>query len=437
MLIGASSGPIPPLMNKLPKDSISPWTLKFRIAEQEARYQQFDAFGDLSLTRGLLAVVGSYSVLNALYWALTLQTWTTFLSIQIGFGVGFAILYAVSLRPAVIRLRTVITSVAMIVSIGGVWAMIAAADASVLRTLALYWNLVMLTNSILSHRFRAKTAINLLALGISVYWFYTSGLFLADEMSAMTSLSFLTFLTTVAIAYAMESTRRRRFLAELDAQSERDRSDALLYNVLPKVIAERLKAGAVGDRIVDHGERVAVIFADIAGFTSYAATRTADQVVAELDGLFARFDSVMTQHGLEKIKTIGDAYMAIAGLPLPHADAAGAAAETALDMLAVVERLRGIGAVPFSLRIGVHIGPVVGGMIGRSRFLYDLWGDTVNVASRLESSGEAGKIQISAEMAEALNGRYRVESRGKVVLRGRGEVESYFLLGREMKGEAA
>lgn len=212
-----------------------------------------------------------------------------------------------------------------------------------------------------------------------------------------------------------------RLMADLAA--ERARSRELLLNVLPEGIVARLDAGET--RIADRHERVAVLFSDLVGFTGIAARLAPAELVERLDRLFSAFDAACAAHGMEKIKTIGDAYMAAAGLQPGEVEPCAAAAAVGLEMVRAVDTTRGA----WRIRVGIHVGPVVAGVIGRRKFAYDLWGDSVNVASRLEATAEPGKIHVSAEVAGALHGRYRFEPRGLVELKGKGPTETFYLLG--------
>jgi adenylate cyclase len=212
-----------------------------------------------------------------------------------------------------------------------------------------------------------------------------------------------------------------RVMSELDA--ERLRSRELLLNVLPAAIVERLDAGET--LIADEHERVAVLFSDFVGFTAVAATLPAATLLSRLNSLFSAFDSAAERHGVEKIKTIGDAYMAVAGLTPHPADPVHAIADVALEMVATVEA----AGAPWAIRIGIHVGPAVAGVIGTRKFAYDVWGDTVNVASRLESTSPVGRIHVSEGVADGLVGRYRLEPRGGVELKGKGTLATYLLLG--------
>jgi class 3 adenylate cyclase len=210
-----------------------------------------------------------------------------------------------------------------------------------------------------------------------------------------------------------------------DLEAERARSRSLLLNVLPERILARLEAGE--QPIADGHEAVAVLFSDFAGFTGIAARLAPTVLIAELNTLFSTFDEICDRHGVERIKTIGDAYLAIGGLAGGQAGAV-AVADAALEMSAFVDARSG-GAAEWQVRIGLHVGPIVAGIVGVSRFAYDVWGDTVNVASRLESTSEPGRIHVSEEFANSLGGGYQVEPRGTIDLKGKGPTPTYWLLG--------
>ncbi len=210
-------------------------------------------------------------------------------------------------------------------------------------------------------------------------------------------------------------------------QEEKDRSEALLHNILPSKIVNRLNAGET--TIADGFTDVSILFADLVGFTPVAARMTPERIVAKLNRIFSGFDELAVELGIEKIKTIGDAYMAVAGLPEPRPDHAEVMGYFAMGMLRVLrEENESDPATPFQLRIGIHTGPVVAGIIGRHKFIYDVWGDTVNIASRMESSGAPDRIHISEATREAVAHRFDVEPRGVVELKGHGSANSFFLL---------
>jgi adenylate cyclase len=221
----------------------------------------------------------------------------------------------------------------------------------------------------------------------------------------------------------LEAFQRRLFVQRLQLEHERARAESLLLNTLPGPIAERLKQEP--DAIADHFDGVTIVFADIAGFTALATRLPPTELVARLDEVFSLLDDVVHRHGLEKIKTIGDAYMAVAGAPTPRADHAEAAARVALEICAM-----GLGpGADITFRVGLASGPAVAGVIGKNRFSYDLWGDTVNLASRMESHGVPGKIQVDAQTSQLLQGQFLLEDRGLIEVKGKGSVHTYFLVG--------
>lgn len=214
-------------------------------------------------------------------------------------------------------------------------------------------------------------------------------------------------------------------------QREHARSEALLLNILPEPIAERLKEGE--EIIADEFSDVTILFADIVGFTRLAARTTPQELVVLLNRVFSAFDRLTRRHGLEKIKTIGDAYMVVGGLPVPQADHAEAIAKMALDMHAEVERLGRELGEPLSLRIGIDSGPIMAGVIGEQKFAYDLWGDSVNTASRMESHGMAGRTQLTEGAYERLRDKFVCEERGTINVKGKDEMKTYFLTGKRHK----
>ena len=226
-----------------------------------------------------------------------------------------------------------------------------------------------------------------------------------------------------AVLLLGEAVRGRRALVV-----EQDRSERLLLNVLPAPIAARLKQGEAV--IADRFQEVTVLFVDLVGFTRSSDRSTPERVVQVLDDLFTAFDRLAERHGLEKIKTIGDAYMAVGGLPEPRPDHAEAVAEMALAVREETARHRDPSGQPLALRIGIDTGPVVAGVIGTTKFSYDLWGDTVNTASRMESSGVPGCIQVTERTYRRLRDGYRFERRGPIQVKGKGELVTWFLVGR-------
>jgi class 3 adenylate cyclase len=233
-----------------------------------------------------------------------------------------------------------------------------------------------------------------------------------------------------AVLLLGEAVRGRRALDQEHRLllAEQDRSERLLLNVLPAPIAARLKQGEAV--IADRFPEVTVLFADLAGYTASSDRSSPERVVQVLGDLFTAFDRLAQRHDLEKIKTVGDAYMVAGGLPEPRPDHAEAVAEMALAVRDEVGRHLDPAGQPLAVRIGIDTGPVVAGVIGTSKFSYDLWGDTVNTASRMESQGVVGCIQVTERTYRRLRGRYRFERRGPIQVRGKGELVTWFLLGR-------
>lgn len=229
-------------------------------------------------------------------------------------------------------------------------------------------------------------------------------------------------------AYAlMQYFVRARDRAHRALELEQEKSERLLLNVLPASVAERLKERE--GVIADHFDEATVLFADLVGFTPLAERMPAERLVALLDRIFAGWDALAAERGAEKIKTIGDAYMVAAGVPVPRADHPDAIASLALAMVPEVERCSVGAAVPLAVRIGIDSGPVVAGVIGQSKFTYDLWGDTVNTASRMESHAPPGRIQVTERVFERLRGRFEFSSRGTIEVKGKDPMPSYLLVG--------
>ncbi|MEZ2236819.1 adenylate/guanylate cyclase domain-containing protein [Microcoleus sp.] len=210
---------------------------------------------------------------------------------------------------------------------------------------------------------------------------------------------------------------------------QQDQTEKLLLNILPKPIAERLKVEQ--STIADSFEEVSVLFADIVGFTELSARMSPTELVKRLNVIFSQFDQLAEEYGVEKIKTIGDAYMVVGGLPTPRDDHAEAIAEMALEMQAKIAKLSAQTGEDLAIRVGINSGPVVAGVIGVSKFTYDLWGDTVNVAARMEVTGVAGSIQVTDVTYELLKDKYLFKNRGLTPIKGKGDMVTYWLQGRK------
>ncbi len=206
---------------------------------------------------------------------------------------------------------------------------------------------------------------------------------------------------------------------------EREKANRLLLNILPEKTARTLKSQE--GIIAEKHENVSILFADIVEFTRYSSTKQPEEIVTMLNDIFSHFDALVEDHGLEKIKTIGDAYMVVGGLTGSSPDHLKQITNLALSMMASIEKFERESGISFSLRIGIHAGPVIAGVIGKSKFAYDLWGDTVNVASRMESTGVDREIQVSEAVASALGDQFTFVKRGSIDIKGRGLMDTYFL----------
>ena len=234
----------------------------------------------------------------------------------------------------------------------------------------------------------------------------------------------------------------KRKQVEIALQQSQQQTERLLLNIFPPSIADLLKqAGQAGQTeadlkqptaiIAEHFAAVTVLFADIVGFTQIAATLSPIELVDRLNQIFSSFDQLTERHGLEKIKTIGDAYMVVGGVPQPRSDHAEAIAEMAIEMQTVIARFNREHRQALNIRVGIHSGSVVAGVIGTRKLAYDLWGDTVNIASRMESHGSAGQIQVSASTRDLLQEQYWFEPRGEIQIKGKGAMVTYWLKGRK------
>ncbi|MEB3283356.1 MAG: adenylate/guanylate cyclase domain-containing protein [Lyngbya sp.] len=252
--------------------------------------------------------------------------------------------------------------------------------------------------------------------------FYSASLQRTDELGEVIS-AFMQMFTQIHQAI----TKRQQ--AEAALRVEKEKSERLLLNILPQTIAEQLKKepGLIADRF----EQATILFADITDFTGLASEISPTELVSLLNQIFSSFDRLAERHGLEKIKTIGDAYMVVGGLPKPREDHALAIAEMALDMQQEIYQFKRHDNQILNIRIGINTGPVVAGVIGLKKFSYDLWGDAVNIASRMESHGKVGEIQVSASTYELLKHKYVLEKRGMIQVKGRGEMITYWLKSRK------
>ena len=278
-----------------------------------------------------------------------------------------------------------------------------------------------------------------LAFLIVVFYFLTSILYsdvLANGWLSKDGTIFINNLFFLAMSFFMgavicliiESYRRRDFLQQNELKNEQEKSKDLLLNILPTSIANRLMESP--NTIADEHNKISILFADLVGFTKFASERSPKEVVSMLDSIFSKFDFLSDKFKLEKIKTIGDAYMIAGGLSNTKSDAHMIAmADMALSMLRAIKKYNRKYETDLDLRIGIHMGPVVAGVIGSNKFTYDMWGDTVNIASRLESTSMKGEIQVSKEVYEVVKEKFLLFPRGEVEIKGKGLMETYFLKG--------
>ncbi len=256
------------------------------------------------------------------------------------------------------------------------------------------------------------------------WWFYS--------LTAVVVVGFAFGLYRLRVQQLVARERKLQLLVDertKELQTEKDKSEKLLLNILPEPIAEKLKAenGTIAESFAE----ATILFADIVDFTKLSARISPEELVEFLNHVFSAFDTLAETHGMEKIKTIGDAYMVVAGLPEPRADHAEVTAEMALAMQDELVRINTERKMNIKVRIGINTGPVVAGVIGKRKFIYDLWGDAVNTASRMESHGLAGCIQVTESTYEKLKKRYELDERGTVEVKGKGHMKTFLLQGRK------
>ncbi|HEY3212351.1 MAG TPA: adenylate/guanylate cyclase domain-containing protein [Actinomycetota bacterium] len=280
-------------------------------------------------------------------------------------------------------------------------------------------------------RLRFVLVVLVTMIGIAAYLPYAiTARYIVDVSVVLAMLYLVSFgLLGGLAAYRTERFTRDLFLRERQVEQERARSDGLLLNMLPVAIVERLKTSS-GGRIAQNFDQVSVFFADAVGSTAQAARSSPEAFADALDELFSHFDEIAARHGLEKIKTIGDAYMAVAGAPTPMADHADAAVGMAVDILTEAGKIKWPSGDPIVVRGGIATGPAVAGVIGVQRFAYDLWGDTVNLASRLETNAGPGRFLVSEWTARELADRYDFGPSENLEVKGRGPTTVRVLRGR-------
>lgn len=277
-------------------------------------------------------------------------------------------------------------------------------------------------------RYITRVSISALILFISVEFYLTNKgpiiqappeFFQLGRLITLVALCILVYIVTL---FNYKTLHKAQDLLELEHQ----KSESLLLNILPASIADRLKSK--NEIIADKSSEATILFADIVDFTVLSQTMEPEKIVSILNEIFSEFDTIVQNHNLEKIKTIGDAYMVASGIPEAREDHCEAVALCALDMLSSIENGITQDSKPFKIRIGIHTGPVVAGVIGKSKFIYDLWGDSVNTASRMESHGTEGKIHVSKEVYQKLKSNFTFETKREIQVKGKGIMETYFLV---------
>ena len=244
------------------------------------------------------------------------------------------------------------------------------------------------------------------------------------------NLFYLSFMNVAGmfVSYMLEASARIEFLQRQALAYEKQRSESLLFSILPRKIAKRLTQNR--GTIAQEYPIASILFADIANFTPLSEKLTPTELITLLNELFSEFDRLVEHHGVEKIKTIGDCYMVASGVPNPRIDHAQAIASLAIDLVRYMNNFAQKYRYPINLRIGIHSGGVVAGVIGQQKLMYDLWGDTVNTASRMESHGEVGKIQISRATYDLLGNEFICESQGEIDVKGKGKLETWHLIAK-------
>jgi class 3 adenylate cyclase len=409
------------------------FTLRFTSADVEAAFAEQQARKAVRPIRIALACLGALSVG---YYMLTIHV---FKGIVVGIGalntllatigtlVAYAVVYALTYRPVFLKRQQLIMFFLVCLISVGITRVSARLPLEILESRGFTYMLMYIFFVYSVFRLRFPQAVLAGWLGTAFLVGYIFGMDLMGPTAAGRTAFVLGMANFggMLICYQMDVSARREFTAMRLLGEERERSERLLLNILPAPIAERLKASA--DSIAEHSDSVTVLFADIVGFTPLSASKTPQALVELLNRIFSEFDALADAHGLEKIKTIGDAYMAVAGLPNPWPDHAARAARMALAMHDVIGQVAAETGEKLALRIGLHSGPVVAGVIGRRKFTYDLWGDTVNTASRMESHGVPGTIHCTEATATLLQGVFQLQARGAIEIKGKGEMHTFLM----------
>jgi adenylate cyclase len=416
---------------------LRPWSLKFKDAWLERRFQ--DAYFDTNIQYIRIA-----TVLGAITWAalgplapLVVREGSLARDALIRYGLGVPIglaSFALTYLPNYRRIWQTLISVAILLS-GLVWVIHRALVEDTRPDWAYAGNMLILIFAYILSRLQFRYSV---LVGLALILMHNVGaLFIIHDSANNVIFGDYFLLVTAFIgtagAYVLDRSARLLFLRERELDRERGRSEGLLRNILPEQIADRLKQR---DPATEHGAiaqaygEVTVVFADLVEFTKQSGATDPPEIVAVLDDVFTRFDAIAERCGLEKIKTIGDAYMAVAGVPEPREDDVEVAAQMALAMRDEIAQMRWPNGDQMRVRIGMATGPAVAGVIGQRKFAYDLWGDTVNTAARMESNGIPDEIQVSDAVYQRLGDHFRFSEVHIVNLKGKGPTSARFLHGK-------
>lgn len=413
---------------------IRPWNLRFEDDGLEAGFRE--DYRDVSALQARLALI----LAGTLYFAAFawLDRWLApeladvFLSIRILVVIAFAVAFAVSFAPVRLPVREAFVSLAIVAAAAGVVRMIAMAEPVVAsRYYPALLLIVMATHSMFRLRFGTALLVSLLVVvGWTVQVIYLGRLPWWDIINTEAFMVAAVLLGTFA-SYSIERFARVSWLEHRDVEEERERSDRVLVNVFPESVAERLKdeEGPFGEAY----DEATVLFVDVVNFTALSARADPRRLIGILNRLFTRLDQIARGHGVEKIKTSGDSWVGVAGVPERVDDHAERIADAALEMrdrIAIGEEESDL-----ELRLGIAVGPIVAGVIGETKHYYDIWGAPVTMASRMQSHGRPGKIQVTEELRERLADGYEFEERGTIDVKGIGEVRVWWLESKEPAAE--
>ena len=403
------------------------WSLRFEDPDLEAEFQEEYRRGSRWQVR--LAIVVAVVVYLAFAW---LDVWMApdladvFLTIRILVAAVFGLALAATFAPLRLTGREVFVCLGILAAALGILRMMSLATAVVaVRYFAGLLLVILAAHSMFRLRFQSATLVSLLVVAAWMVWSAMQGG--TQWWEYLNSQFFLVAAVILGMfaSYSIERVSRREWLAHREAEDERVRSERVLMNVLPEPIAERLKAedGPIADAFAE----ATIMFVDLVDFTNLSSSLDPRRLVGLLNRLFTEFDRIAEEHGIEKIGTSGDSYMAVAGVPVPvenHAERIADAALAMRDRVATRE-----GDIDVEVRIGIATGPVVAGVIGEKKLYYDLWGMPVTIASRMQAHGLPGEIQVTRAVREALDGRYEFAERGTIDVKGVGEMQTWLLIG--------